>query len=62
MAGRDDYLHCYVENCIFMIRGQVLGNCHKKHTSTGEKTEFINTLDNIGTEIMSDVVEKMDLD
>ena len=27
MAGRDDYLHHYAGSCIFMIRGQVLGNC-----------------------------------
>jgi hypothetical protein len=27
-----------------------------------KKTEFINTLDDIGTEIMSDVVEEMNLD
>ena len=29
MAGRDDYLHHYAGSCIFMIRGQVLGNCHR---------------------------------
>ena len=27
IAGRDVYLHHYAENRIFMIRGQVLGNC-----------------------------------
>ena len=26
-AGRDVYLHHYVESRIFMIRGQVLSNC-----------------------------------